>query len=121
MSAKKRKQQKNAHHNEDAAEKRVAKKAAVLGTEKNPRLPLIATFVCIAVIVGGVVLYQFNSHKNGQIATAETAGTSQDSPAQAADEIRHPASLFVGGQAQYFHYEAENITIKYFRKFQVFL
>jgi hypothetical protein len=56
--------------------KREAKKAAVLGTEKKGRLPLMVAFVCALIIVGGGIFYVLYNPSDGSpvAAAASPAG-----------------------------------------------
>ncbi len=114
MSHKKRKHNPKNVQKTDSAEKRAAKKAEVLGTEKHSPLPMMIILGSILLVVGGAMAYKFNTGKNNTAAVAEVPAIVQSASTQTTDQIKHPASLFIGGQAQHFQYIADNITIKYF-------
>ena len=95
-------------------EKRVAKKATVLGTKKKSRLPFIAILICVALIAGGAVFYKTSSNKNKPVVTAEAPVIVQPSLTQPPTMITYPESLFMDGVAKHFQYQHDDITIKYF-------
>ncbi len=87
--------------------KRSAKKAVVLGTERKRRTPVIIAFACAILIAGGAYFY---SHPGGKTlpTTASTVGTASDSV------VTYPASLFSDGNARHFEHPANDMTIRYF-------
>lgn len=97
MSKKESNPNKPSHH-----EKRAAKKAAVLGSQKKSRMRLFAVSFCaLALIV--VAIFVFNIKAKGPSSTASSA------------EVTYPAKLFQDGEARHFQYKAGNgITVKYF-------
>ena len=97
MSKKKKKQQ----------DKIEAKKAAVLGTEKKNRLPLIVAIAGVILIAGAAVFYVSQSGSN----TAATASTPLSSTSTA---VTFPASLFEDGKARHFEHVDGKFTIRYF-------
>ncbi len=94
--------QKQSHDKTDA------KKAAVLGTGKKSRLPLLAAMVCSALLIG-VTYYFIPKNKNETLSVS-----SQTSYDVSATKVRYPASLFDDGKARHYAYQANDITIKYF-------
>ena len=84
-----------------------AKKAAVLGTEKKSRMPLLVAAVGVVIIAAATFFYLSESGSN-QIAvasgSAETTSTS----------VSFPVSLFDDGKARHFEHVDGNITIRYF-------
>jgi len=97
MSKKKKKKQ----------DKIEAKKAAVLGTEKKNRLPLIVAIAGVILIAGAAVFYVSQSGSN----TAATASTPLSSTSTA---VTFPASLFEDGKARHFEHVDGKFTIRYF-------
>jgi len=97
MSKKKKK-------NQDKIE---AKKAAVLGTEKKNRLPLIVAIAGVILIAGAAVFYVSQSGSN----TAATASTPLSSTSTA---VTFPTSLFEDGKARHFEHVDGKFTIRYF-------
>ena len=92
-----------------AAEKRVAKKAAVLGTEKKSRTPVVVLISTVVLLIGGGIF--FVSQKE---ADRPLSGGSLSSQASGL-EVTHPVGLFDDGRARHFQYTDDNgITIKYF-------
>ncbi len=87
---------------------RSAKKAAVLGTERKNRAPLIIVGVCAILISGGALAFYSLSGKNTAATTAPSAMTSN------ASVVTYPISLFSDGKARHFDYRYNDITIRYF-------
>lgn len=90
-------------------DKREAKKAVVLGTEKKSRLPVFIAVACAAIIVGGGFLYfVYNTSDFSPVATTP-------SPAgNTVTQVTFPVSLFDDGKARHFQHVAGSFTIKYF-------
>jgi uncharacterized membrane protein len=90
-----------------ANDKLAAKKAAVLGSQPNSRLPLIAAVAAVVVLVGAGFWYL-----NAQ------APQSKPDPAAAAvasgDIVAMPVGAFDDGKARYFQQKSGDITIRYF-------
>ena len=108
MSKKKtKKKKKNTNVNTISANK-AAKKAAVLGTERKSRTPLIIACVCAVLVLGGAFAFYSLSEKNKVAATAPTVRATN------ASAVSFPASLFDDGQARHFRYQHNDITIRYF-------
>lgn len=104
MSKKKiRKKKKNENVNT-----RSAKKAAVIGTERKSRTPIIIACVCAVLVLGGAVAFYSLSEKN------KVAGAAPTVMATNASTVSFPASLFDDGQARHFRYQYNDITIHYF-------
>ena len=93
-----------------SAAKHAAKRAAVLGENKNRnRLPLVAMLACAALVIGGSIFFLGRSSEQISTATPLLASAAE------AAEITHPVSLFDDGEAQFFQYQGGNgITVKYF-------
>jgi uncharacterized membrane protein len=89
-----------------------AKKAAVLGTEKKSRLPLMAAVICAALLIG--VTYFFIPRNNSGNTNETLSASSQTSSNTPASKVAYPASLFDDGKARHFAYKTNDITIKYF-------
>ena len=93
----------------NAADKREAKKAAVLGTEKKGRLPLMVAVACVVIIVGGGLFYiLYNPSNDSPVAaiSSPAGGTST--------QATFPVGLFEDGKARHFQHVANGFTIKYF-------
>jgi uncharacterized membrane protein len=89
---------------------REAKKAAVLGSSRMSRLPLVIIAAAIMVAAGGVIaVTQFQ--KAGPDTAMNNATTSK---AANASTITYPVSLFDDGQARHYSYKAGDETIRYF-------
>ncbi len=102
----KKKSRKGKSFSED---KRAAKKAAVLGTEKKNHLPIIALlgFIGLAIAIG---LFLFKGEGKGPVTIAPTK---QRVPSTST--ITYPVELFRDGKARHFQHHAGNgVTIKYF-------
>ena len=113
--AKKKKKTKNTSNatgtrkQRNTVDKREAKKAAVLGSEKKGHLPLIVAVVCAVLIVGAGVFYiTYNSSHTAPVATTSSPATSTLTQAS------FPVSLFEDGKARHFQHSAGGFTIKFF-------
>lgn len=91
------------------AEKRNAKKAAVLGTEKKGRMPLIIVAVCAALVLSGAVFIVAQNKSD----FAPVAGSST-SAGNTVSQVSFPVSLFEDGKARHFKHTDGNFTITYF-------
>ncbi|UCD79219.1 MAG: DUF2318 domain-containing protein [Desulfobacterales bacterium] len=88
-------------------DKMAAKKAAVLGTEKTNKMPIIVALIGVVVIAGAAIFYMTGSSGNrSAVATAPTATTSTS--------VSFPVSLFEDGKARHFEHVDGNLTIRYF-------
>ena len=83
-----------------------AKKAAVLGTDRKSKLPLVIGAVCAVIIVGAAV-WVANLKGGGSSSVVATA--SGDSKV-----VAIPANLFDDGKARHFEYASGEFTIRYF-------
>lgn len=101
--------QMNAPPKNISQDKRAAKKAAVLGTDKKSRYPLFAVFAGILLLAVGGFFFIQNKNK-GQVISYAQSDTANSTPTQ----ITYPASLFEDGNARHYAYRAGNLTIKYF-------
>lgn len=107
--SKKKRDSKNNIQNKYATEKRVAKKAAVLGTQNKSRTPIVLFISIFILLIGGGIF--FMSQKGADRPLSEGSLLSQGSGL----ELTHPVDLFDDGRARHFQYTADNgITIKYF-------
>ena len=88
-------------------DKIAAKKAAVLGTEKKSRLPLIAGVIGAVLIVAAAVFYV---NQGGQVQTATAAAPS----AAGSTSVAFPISLFEDGKARHFEHKDGKFTVRYF-------
>ena len=87
---------------------RSAKKAAVLGSEKKSRTPLIIICVCAILAAGGAYAFYSISYTY-TVATSASSGMSAN-----ASVVTYPISLFSDGKARHFDYRYNDITIRYF-------
>ena len=86
-----------------------AKKAAVLGTGKKSKMPLIITLVAAAIMAGGAVYFLGGEKEAGPV-SATAAVTQND-----ATEFVYNASDFADGQAKYYSYKTpQGLDIRYF-------
>jgi uncharacterized membrane protein len=92
-----------------AHDKSASKKAAVLGTEKKARLPLILVILCVVLAAGGAYFYVNVNNPGG--ATTATANVSQ---VVSGSEVIFPVKLFADGKARHFEHKDGEFTIKYF-------
>ena len=90
-------------------DKNAAKKAAVLGTQKNSKTPVIITVALAAIIAAGAIYVLGGNKEAGPVsATAVAATTSQS-------EFVYPVSDFDSGEAKFYSYRTpEGLTIRYF-------
>jgi len=93
------------------ADKREAKKAAVLGTDKKNYRPLFALVTCV-VVAAGAIFFLINGvgGKNNY----QVANPISSSSGQSLTELTYPVAQFTDGNAQHFEYRTANMTIKYF-------
>ncbi len=89
-------------------EVREAKKAAVLGTQRKSRLPMI--LVAAAVVIAGAGIYLVTNGIGGSTVTSKT----DRSPGTTGDQVVHQVSQFSDGRAQHFELKHDDITIRYF-------
>jgi uncharacterized membrane protein len=90
-------------------ERRAAKKAAVLGTDKKRRFPLMIGLAFAALIMGGGIFVL--AQKGDEAPAVSTVSEAQVS----AEVVAYPAALFGDGKAKYYSYPAgDGITVKYF-------
>jgi uncharacterized membrane protein len=87
---------------------RSAKKAAVLGTERKSRTPLIIACVCAILVAGGALTFYGLSGKTTVANTVPPAMTAN------ASVITYPVSLFGDNKSRHFEYKYNDITIRYF-------
>ncbi len=84
-----------------------AKKAAVLGTEKKNRLPLLVALIGVVTIAAAAVFYV---SQGGQ----EQSATAIAPSATDSTSVAFPVSLFDDGKARHFEYVDGNRSIRYF-------
>jgi uncharacterized membrane protein len=93
----------------NTVDKREAKKAAVLGSEKKGHLPLIVAVACAVLIVGAGVFYiTYNPSDAAPVA----AGSSP--AASTLTQASFPVNLFEDGKARHYQHVANGLTIKFF-------
>jgi uncharacterized membrane protein len=86
-----------------------AKKAAVLGSGKKSKAPLIITLLIAVALAGGAVYFLGGEKEAGPVAA--TAAVTQNS----ATEFVYNASDFADGQAKYYSYKSpQGLNIRYF-------
>lgn len=88
--------------------KRLAKRAAVLGNEKKRSFPLFPVLICTVLLAVGLFLYFGPVNKN------KTQGNSQFLPDSMVSQITYPLDLFNDNKAHHFEYKDHDITIRYF-------
>ncbi len=88
-------------------DKIAAKKAAVLGTEKRSRLPLLVGIVVAIVIVVAAVVYKNQNSVNPSASASAPAAAGSTS-------VSFPVSLFEDGKARHFEHVDGKHTIRYF-------
>ena len=86
---------------------REAKKAAVLGTERKNRLPLILA-IC-AVVLGGAGFY-IATNGTG----SDTVSSANLAPGPKGDKVVYQVSQFADGRARHYEFKHKDITIRYF-------
>ena len=92
-------------------EKREAKKAVVLGTDRKNYRPMLALITCVVVVAGAVffLINGLGGKNNYQVVNPPAS-----SSGQSVTELTYPAAQFEDGNAQHFEYRTANMTIKYF-------
>ena len=88
-------------------EKNAAKKAAVLGTEKKNRMPLLVAAIGAVLLAGAAIFYVFQG-RGPVSATASAPAVSSTT------FVSFPASQFEDGKARHFEHVDGNSTIRYF-------
>jgi len=107
--SKKKGNKKNQGTSNTNIDKRAAKKAAVLGTDKKSRLPAVAIIVVLALSIAGGAFLVTQKGEEGSVAPAPQSSTGS------ATEVAHPVSLFDDGRARHFQYRTnDGLTVKYF-------
>jgi uncharacterized membrane protein len=89
---------------------RESKKAAVMGSRKKNRLPMIIT-LAVLVLAGGSIIGFMQYNKTGPALVTGTAKAPQSTDASA---VTYPITLFDDGQARHYSFKAGNETIRYF-------
>ena len=84
-----------------------AKKAAVLGTKKTNKMPLIVALVGVAVIAGAAIFYMTGNSGSGTAVASAPAATQNSF-------VSFPASLFEDGKARHFEHVDGKFNIRYF-------
>jgi len=88
-------------------EKIAAKKAAVLGTEKKNRMPLLVATIGAVLLAGAAIFYVLQG--GGQVTATASTPASATSTA-----VSFPVSLFEDGKARHFEHVDGKHTIRYF-------
>ena len=95
-------------------DRRAAKRAAVLGSEKKSRIPLIVCLIIIAVAPIGAYII-LNVTASAPIASEPAGPVANTLESKAtADQIAYPVALFEDGKAHYFEHAGGEATIRYF-------
>jgi uncharacterized membrane protein len=90
-------------------DRRAAKKATVLGTEKKSRLPLIAILAGVAVVVVIALVFLTRMGREPGIVTSSLQGRGSR------DSVTFPVERFREGKARHYEYKTDKgMTIKYF-------
>jgi uncharacterized membrane protein len=84
-----------------------AKKAAVLGTHRKNRMPLMAGLAALILIAAGALWYHSRPTATTRALPAASAKTS-------GDVVSIPVSTFDDGKAHYFAHKSGDLTIRYF-------
>ena len=92
-----------------ATANREAKKAAVLGTGKKSRLPLLVAVASVILIVGGGIFFILHNPSGGSPVAATSSSVSA-TPTQAT----FPVALFEDGKARHFQHSSNGYNIKFF-------
>jgi uncharacterized membrane protein len=108
MSKKKQSKKQN-QEGKYAAEKRAAKKAAVLGTEKKSLMSKIAVIAVMVLAIAAGAFFIIGEGQEDSVVVASTPSRS------AGTQVTHPANIFDDGKARHFEYAADDgLVIKYF-------
>ena len=91
-----------------ADDKTAAKKAAVFGTEKKSRMPLLAMIAGAALIMGTAYYFIPTGGQKTLAVPLQTSSAAQVS------QVTYPVDLFADGMARHFEYKGSDVTIKYF-------
>ena len=91
----------------NSQDKIAAKKAAVLGTEKKGRMPIIVALIGVAVIAGAAIFYMTANRGSGSAVASAPGAISSTS-------VSFPTSLFDDGKARHFEHVDGDLTIRYF-------
>jgi len=93
--------------NDRNQDKRSAKKAAVLGTKRKSRTPLIIFGVCaVLILTGGIAFHSLSGKK--------VSATSPATAAPNATSVTFPIAMFNDGIARHYAYQHNDITVRYF-------
>ena len=90
-------------------DKRVAKKAVVMGTQKKSSTPILIV-ICLVAVGTAAALYWFMpwGGSNSSVATSQP-GVTQDT-----NQVTFPTSMFEDGRARHFEYRNGDKVIRYF-------
>ena len=108
MSINKNKKKKKIANVNTISTNTAAKKAAVLGTERKSRAPLIIACVCAILVFGGAFAFYSLSGKNTVDSNLQAVMTADS------EVVSYPANLFEDGKARHFKYQNDDITVRYF-------
>ena len=113
-------------------DKRLAKRAVVLGTDKKSRLPFFAILTCIVLVVAGSIFFfvsrnskyapemtqispgSSESPDSGESPGSNESPESRESPVGSESQFAFPEGIFDDSKARHYEYKAEGVTIKYF-------
>jgi uncharacterized membrane protein len=98
-------------NNETSTDKRAAKKAIVLGTEKKNRKPLAIFLTAVILFSGGAF---FVMSRGGESMSTSLVTTPYVATGATVSQITYPVALFQDGQARHFEHKEDGFTVKYF-------
>jgi uncharacterized membrane protein len=93
--------------NKKNQDKIAAKKAAVLGTEKTNKMPIMVALIGVVVIAGAAIFYMTTNSGTGSAVASAPATVTNTS-------VSFPAALFEDGKARHFEHVDGSQTIRYF-------
>jgi uncharacterized membrane protein len=100
----------NKYNKRTAVEKRAAKKAAVLKSEKKSKSALRTMLVLAVLVAGGLVFYLLQGETEFTPKAADPT-----KPEITATELTFPQDAFDDGQARFYQYPADNgINVRFF-------
>lgn len=94
--------------NKSNQEVREAKKAAVLGTDRKSRLPMILV-ICAVILAGAGVYLAMNATGGKAVSSQANLSTSPTG-----DQVAYQVSQFADGKARHYEFKHQDLTIRYF-------
>jgi len=96
------------NNNKTNQDKRTAKKAAVLETQRKNRTPMFIVLTLVVLLIGGAVwMTQGKGPRTEPVAASSSSSTD-------ATAVTMPASLFADGKARHFEHIDGDLNIRYF-------